>query len=430
MIDIFLAFLVLVILLFLGIPVGVSLILASLYNLVVSGDVSLIKIPHMIYSSFDHFTLLAIPLFIYAADILMAGKITDLVFDFANALCGRFPGGLGSSTILSTMLFAGISGSSAADAAAIGKIGTQGMSDRGYPKAYSASLIATSSTLAILIPPSIAMIIYGSLSGASIGKLFFAGLIPGCLIGIMLILYNTLFSAKNRYTSRIRLNIWKTGKKAVWIIFLPVFILYGFYSGAFTPTEIGTITVLYSIIITRFIYKTLTFRDFILIGKRSAITNASLFLIIMGAVLFSKIFTQRQMAEELINFIKARNLSPTMFLIYVSIGLTILGMFLEGVALNVMTTPLLLPVLHQLGINLVHYGVILVLNIEIALITPPVGLNLFILSAATGVPLNSLFKNIFPFVIILITGLLFIIFFPQISLFIPKLFLGHLTNGG
>jgi len=425
MLDIAVAFLILIFLLFIGIPVGVSLILASLYNLLAGGAVSLMQIPHMFYASFDHFTLLAIPMFIYAADILMEGNITDMVFDFANAVFGRFPGGLGSSAIASTMLFAGISGSSAADAAAIGKIGTQGMAARGYGKPYSAALIATSSTLAILIPPSIAMIIYGSLSGASIGSLFFAGILPGILIGIGLMAFNTFFAWRKGYHAQVRASVWKTGMRAVWVVFLPVFILYGFYTGAYTPTEIGTITVLYSMLITRFVYRTLRFKDFITILKKSALTNASLFLIIAGAILFSKIFTQRDMAHTLIEFIKAEHLSPNMFLIYVSLGLTFLGMFLEGVALNVMTTPLLLPALNAMGIDLVHYGVILVLNIEIALITPPVGLNLFILSAATDVSLNDLFKNIFPFVLIMILGLLLIIFFPSLSLIVPNFFLGN-----
>jgi len=421
-------FIILIILLLIRVPVGFALIIASIIEFTITGNTFYYKlIPQILYSSMDKYTLLAIPFFIMTAEFLIGGEIVELLFRLAAAFLGKLPGGVGIVSIAATMLFAGIQGSSAADAAAIGRIGTEGMKEEGYDDGFAASLIATSGTLAIMIPPSIAMIIYGSISQTSIGALFYAGIVPGIIAGLILMIYTGIVSHKRGYgkiqetfTNRDRWNLFK---KSLGVLALPIIVLYGFYTGKLTPTEIGTATAVYSLFIGLYLYRTITWRDVPKILLRTMYTTVTIFIIIAGAILFSKVLTQIKIPFLLFQFVKTHHLKAWEFLIFVSIVLYFLGMFMEGVALNVMTTPILVPIAVALGIDPVHYGIVLIFNIELALISPPVGLNLFVLSAATDVPLEKLYRNIWPFVLILIANLLFIIFFPKVCLFLPHIVL-------
>lgn len=422
-------FVALLILICLGMPIGFALFAAAIGCLYVLGLAPLTLIPDLLYHSVQSFTLLAIPFFILAAELLSSGSLIERLFDVAEVMVGRWPGGMGGVSVVATGLFAGIQGSSAADAAAIGKIGTEGMVRQGYSPGFSASLIAAAGATAILIPPSIALLIYASLTNTSVGRLFFAGVVPGIITILVFIAYIVLNAQRSgwRYAATTRFS-WSEKlsrvKRAFWILILPFFILYGFYTGIFTATEIGTITVFYSAALSLLVYRTLNLSDIWPVLTRCAETTVKLFFIIASAILFSKVLTFLQLPQMAFTFIQRSHLPPWGFLLAASGVLFIMGMFMEAVSLNVMTTPILAPIATHLGIDPVHYGIVLILNIEIALITPPVGLNLFVLAGATRVPLVEMYKNVWPFIIILVAMLLLIIFVPSLSLLLPKLLLG------
>ncbi len=409
-----------------GTPVGFALIGSSIIEIFVIGNTSLLnQIPTILYNAFNNYTLLAIPYFILVGEILSGGKIIDLLFDLASSFFGRLPGSLGIITVIVSMILSSIQGSSAATAAALGKVGTEGMKKQGYKEEFAASLVAASGGLAIMIPPSIAMIIYGVLSNTSIGKLFYGGILPGILIGTVLMGYIIIISYKRKYghstskrstKEKINLLIQSTP-----ILLFPIVVLLGFYTGTLTATEVAAISVVYTLIIGIFVYKTITLKNiFGILGRSSQIT-VSIFIIIAGAILFQHVLLLSGFINEVLNIVKNSSLTPVEFLIIVSVIMYFLGMFMEGVALNVLTTPILAPIAASLGINLIHYGIILVLNIEIALISPPVGLNLFILSEVTEIPVERMYKAVWPVIMILLLCLLTIIIFPAITTFLPNM---------
>ena len=418
-------FIVLLVLILAGMPIGFALLLAAVSSLYALGLAPLTFIPDVLYHSVQSFTLLAIPFFLLAAELLSSGALIDKIFAVAQALVGRLRGGIGGAAVIATGVFAGIQGSSAADAAAIGKIGTEGMVRQGYQASFAAALIAASGATAILIPPSIAMLIYASLTNVSVGRMFFAGIVPGVLNLLAFLVYIWWRAERLGWRApeagpafgwRARLG---TTREALWILLLPVFVLYGFYTGRLTATEISTATAFYSAILALFVYRTLKLRDLWPVLLRSSETTVKLFFIIGAAVLFSKVLTFLNLPQLAFGFVQHSKLSPWQFLVGVSLVMFVMGMFMEAVSLNVMTTPILAPIAAKLGIDLVHYGIVLVLNIEIALITPPVGLNLFVLSGVTNVPIVDIYKRVAPLVAILILLLALVIFVPWLSLALP-----------
>lgn len=425
-ITIFLPFILLTGFLIIGTPVAFALIGSSIVEIAIIGNPSLFnQFPTVLYNAFSNYALLAIPYFILVGEILSRGKIIDLLFDLVSAFLGRLPGSLGIITVIVSMILSSIQGSSAATAAALGKVGTEGMRKQGYKEEFAASLVAASGGLAIMIPPSIAMIIYGVLSDTSIGKLFYGGIIPGILIGTVLMSYIIIVSYKRKYGHLISRfspkNKLQLFFKSIPILLFPIVVLFGFYTGTLTATEVAAISVLYTFVIGIFIYKTINLRNIFKILGRSAQITISIFIIIAGAILFQHVLLLSGFTNVILSIVKNSSLTPIEFLIIVSIILYFLGMFMEGVALNVLTTPILAPIAASLGISLVHYGIILVLNIEIALISPPVGLNLFILSEVTEIPVERMYKAVWPVILILILCLIIIILFPIITTFLPNM---------
>jgi C4-dicarboxylate transporter DctM subunit len=418
-------FLILVALIVIGMPIGFALITAAVATLYILGLAPITFIPDVLHDSVQHFTLLAIPFFLLAAELLSAGGLIDRIFDLARALVGRLRGGMGAACVVATGLFAGVQGSSAADAAAIGKIGVTGMKKQGYREGFAAALIAASGATAILIPPSIAMLIYASMVNVSVGRMFFAGIVPG-IINVLAFLLFVVWRADKlgwkreddaAYTGlKAKLG---AAKRAFWVLMLPVFVLYGFYSGDLTATEISTACAIYSAAVALWGYRTIKYRDLWPVVAQTARTTINIFTIIAGAVLLSKVLTFLNAPQLIFKFIETYELNGWQFLIAISGIMFILGMFMEAVALNVMTTPILAPIAMKLGIDPVHYGIVLIFNIEIALITPPVGLNLFVLAGATKIPLGKIFREVVPFVSILIVLLFLVILVPQISLWLP-----------
>jgi C4-dicarboxylate transporter DctM subunit len=410
------------------VPIGFGLLLSGLFTYWMAGEASFLGVVRIFLDAPKHYTLLAIPFFILTADLLVMGGMIGLLFAGVRAWLGRLPGGLGSVTVAGTMIFGGISGSSAADAAALSRIGTEGMATQGFPREFSACMVASSSTLAILIPPSIAMVIYGSLTDTSIGALTFGGIVPGILFGLIHMAYvawvarrQGIGADERRYTWTER---WRYGLRLLPIFGIMFVVLWGFYTGQFTATEVSTMSALASLLVALIIYRTLALRDIPRVLGKTAGTSASIFLIIAGATVFAKALTISGFTGRAVTLIKAAHLAPWEFMLGVTVILYFLGCFLEGVALNVMTTPVLAPIAQSLGIDLVQYGLFLIFNIEIALISPPVGLNLFISSAATGVPLERMYRKIWPFVIILLAGAMTLIFFPGLALWLPRVIYG------
>lgn len=422
-------FLILLALLVLGMPIGFALITASVATLYVLGLAPITFIPDVMLDSVQHFTLLAIPFFLLASELLSGGGLIDKIFDVAMALVGRMRGGMGAACVVATGIFAGVQGSSAADAAAIGRIGTEGMRRQGFRDGFSAALIAASGATAILIPPSIAMLIYASMVNVSTGRMFFAGIVPG-IINVLAFLFFVVWRAEQsgwrRDPDAARLSIGaklRTIRSAFWVLMLPVFVLYGFYTGQLTATEISTACVVYALILALFVYRTIGVRDLWPIVMQTSRTTVNIFTIIAGAVLLSKVLTFLNAPQMIFGMIESWHLNGWEFLLVVSAIMFVLGMFMEAVALNVMTTPILAPIAMRLGIDPVQYGIVLIFNIEIALITPPVGLNLFVLAGATNIPLKNIMREIGPFVLILLLLLLLVIFVPQLSLWLPNLVL-------
>lgn len=422
-------FLILLALLLIGMPVGFALITASVATLYVLGLAPLTFIPDVMLGSVQHFTLLAIPFFLFAAELLSAGGLIDKIFDVAMALVGRVRGGMGAACVVATGIFAGVQGSSAADAAAIGRIGTEGMRRQNFRDGFSGALIAASGATAILIPPSIAMLIYASMVNVSTGRMFFAGIVPGIINVIAFLIFVIWRAPKAGWRpdpNFIALTVkqkFKTIRGAFWVMMLPVFIMYGFYTGQLTATEIATASVVYSLALALFVYRTIGFRDVWPILMQTSRTTVNIFTIIAGAVLLSKVLTFLNAPQMIFGAIEAWHLNGWQFLLVVSGILFVLGMFMEAVALNVMTTPILAPIAMKLGIDPIHYGIVLIFNIEIALITPPVGLNLFVMAGATGIPLKSLMREVVPFVLILLALLVVVIFVPWLSLWLPNMML-------
>jgi len=424
-VTLILPFIFLTVFLIVRMPIGFALTISAILELLATGNVSYFhQIPTVLYSAFDNFTLLAIPFFILAGEILSEGGIIDLVFKLVSAFLRRVPGGIGVISVVVSMMLSSMQGSSAATAAALGKVGTEGMKKEGYNEAFAASLIAASGGLAIMIPPSIAMIIYGTLSGTSIGKLFYGGVFPGILIGTALIGYIMIISKIRGYGTKnpeiSKRNRFKLLYKSIPIILFPIIILSGFYTGTFTATEVAAISVVYAFFIGLFIYKTITPDGIYDVLKRSTQVTVSIFIIIAGAILFQHVLVLSGFIDLLTGIMRNSSLTKFEFLIIVSIILYFLGMFMEGVALNVLTTPIVVPIAISMGINPVYYGIILVLNIEIALISPPVGLNLFVLSGVTGIAPERMYKAVWPIILILLLCLIVIMLFPQITLFLPN----------
>ena len=418
-------FILLLVLIVIGMPIGFALIVASVATLYWLGLAPITFIPDVLSDSVGNFTLLAIPFFLLAAELLSAGGLIDRVFDLARALIGRMRGGMGCACVVATGIFAGVQGSSAADAAAIGKIGVAGMQREGYRRGFAAALIASSGATAILIPPSIAMLIYASMVNVSVGRMFFAGIVPGVInVLAFLVFVATRGHAYGwKRDDSTTITSWSARatalRRSFWVMMLPVFVLYGFYSGQLTATEISTACALYSAVVAVAIYRNLRVAELWPVITQTARTTINIFTIIAGAVLLSKVLTFLNAPQLIFGFIENHHLKGWEFLIAVSAIMFVLGMFMEAVALNVMTTPILAPIAMKLGIDPVHYGIVLIFNIEIALITPPVGLNLFVLSGAARVPLGEIYREVVPFVLILIGLLMMAIFFPQLSLWLP-----------
>ncbi|GAW92809.1 TRAP transporter large permease [Calderihabitans maritimus] len=413
-----------VVLILLNVPIAFSLAVATTLIFIQQGNFALFMIPQRMFTSLDSFTLMAIPFFVFSGVLLSRGGVSKYLINWLRTLLGHTTGGLSVVAIAACMIFAAISGSSPATAAAIGSIVIPGMLEAGYDKRYSMGIVAAGGTLGILIPPSIALIIYGVVAEESIGKLFMAGVIPGILLGLILITAAVVI-AKRKGFGKQRVCTWgerlEATKKAIWGAMLPVIILGSIYTGIATPTEAAAVSVVYALFVAIFVYKEITWKDIRPILVETASITSMIFMIIAGAMLFALLLTSEQVPQVVAQFIGENFASRWGFLIAVNIMFFIMGTFLEAVSIILITLPILLPVIKQLGIDPIHFAIIMTINMELAMITPPVGLNLFVVSGVAKEPLGEVVRGVLPFLIMMIVGLFIIMAFPKLSLYLPSL---------
>ncbi|KEF37873.1 TRAP transporter, DctM subunit [Schinkia azotoformans MEV2011] len=412
------------ILLLLRVPIAVSLIAATTFVFWLDGSFSMWTIPQKIFTSMNSVTLMAIPGFVLAGTIIAKGGIAKYLIESLKSWIGHVSGGLSVVTIVACMFFAAISGSSPATAAAIGSIMIPAMVNAGYSKRYAMGLVASAGTLGILIPPSIPLIVYGVVTEQSIGALFMAGVIPGVGLTICLIIYAIIYARIKGY-GRLEKASWseriQSSKKAVWGAFLPVLILGCIYSGATTPTEASIVSSVYAVIISLFVYKERSLQKWKEILNESIGITAMIMLIIAGAMTFSLFMTQEQIPQALAAKMMAmESLDVVLFFVLTAILFFILGMFLESSSIMLITLPLLLPIMITLGINPIHFAIVMIINMEIAQITPPVGLNLFVISGIAKSKLDEVFKGSLPFIIVMIIYMIIVMAFPELSLWLPN----------
>lgn len=409
-----------------GTPVGYSIISASvMYFTFGDLDVALAgeKILQGLYKSF---VLLAVPLFITAANIMNAGTITDRLLNFCIAVVGRFKGGLGHVNVVASLIFSGMSGSAVADAAGIGKIIIGMMTKNGrYTRGYAAAITAASATIGPIIPPSIPMVLYSVISDTSIGYLFLAGIVPGLIMGLVLMMMNTIIAHKRNFATEPPEPLKKLPKttiRAFPALLMPAILLYGIYGGVTTPTEAAAIAALYALFLTGVLYKSLSFKSLYEILVDSAKSSAAVGVVIGGAFILNYIVITENIPGVMTTYLQDIDISPLTFLLFVNVIVLLLGCFLDATTIILVIIPLFIPVCKALGIDLIHFGVLVVVNSMIGLITPPYGILLFVINAVTGISLKEIISEIWIFILILLFALGIMIIFPEIILWLPEMF--------
>lgn len=413
-----------IVLLLIGTPISISIGASAVLGCINLGY-PIMVIGQKMVSGIDSFLLIAIPLFILAGNLMNAGKITEKIFDFAKRLVGWIPGGLGHANIVASLIFAGMSGSAAADAGGLGTIEMEAMTTNGYDKEFSAGVTAASTVIGPIFPPSIPLIIYGSVASVSVSQLFMGGVIPGLLMALALMVTVVMFAVKRKY-QRFPFSLGLLGTQflqSILSIITPLIILSGFVLGWFTPTEASSVAVAYALVIAIFVYRTLDWKTFKECLLESAITSANTLFIIGTSMLFSYVLIKEGVSLQIANFILGISDNPYLILLVINVVLLVLGMFMEPGAILTLMLPVLLPIVKILGIDLVHFGVVMVLNLMIGQVTPPFGVCLFIVSDVGDVPLNRLYRAILPFLVPLIIVLILCTYFPQIVTWLPSMLL-------
>lgn len=417
-------FIVFFVLLFIGVPVAFSLGLAGSLTIIFFSPDSLSSLAIKLFETSEHYTLLAIPFFLLAGVFMSTGGVARRLIDFANASVGHIRGGLAIGAVLATMLFASISGSSPATVAAVGSIAIAGMVRSGYPQPFAAGLITNAGTLGILIPPSVVMVVYATATETSVGALFMAGVVPGLLLGVTIMVVVYVIAVKKNLPSMPRASFreWlSSARKAFWGLMLIVIILGGIYSGMFTPTEAAAVAAVYSMFIAIFVYRDMSLKESPKVVLDSAKLAIMLMFIIANAMLFAHVLTTEQIPQQITRMVMDAGLSPITFLIVVNIVLLVAGLFMEPSGVILILAPILFPIAVELGIDPIHLGVIMVVNMEIGLLTPPSGLNLFVTSAVTGMPVSQVMRAVFPWLLMLLGFLILITYIPAISLTLPRM---------
>ena len=409
-----------------GTPVAFSILMGVIVYLAVAGQDIAIAGETMVQRLFDGFLLLAVPLFIVSANIMNAGSISDRLLNFCVAVVGRFRGGMGHVNVVASLIFSGMSGSAVADAAGIGKTIIDMMVKSGkYTRGYAAAITAATATIGPIIPPSIPMVIYALVSGASIADLFLGGIIPGLLMGLVLMGMNTLISHRRNFGAEEPVPLRQLPRltvQATPALLMPFILLFCLYSGITTPTEAAAIAALYALIIAAGLYRTIRIKTLYEIFVESARSAASVGLVIGASMILTYIVIQENIPQALSASLEDADISPLVFLILINILVLLLGCVLDATVIILVIVPLFIPTCEALGIDLVHFGVLVVVNSMIGLITPPYGILLFVINAVTGIPLKEIISEVWVFLGVLILALLLMILLPEIVLWLPRVF--------
>ncbi len=413
----------------LGVPIAVAMGLTAVLAFIFMGEAHVLTmVAQRMYSSTTAFTLLAIPFFILAGNLMNTGGITHRVFRFAKALVGHIWGGLGQVNVVASMIFSGMSGSAVADAAGLGLIEMKAMVDSGYERKFSAAITAASSTIGPVVPPSIPFVIYGSLTGVSVGKLFLAGFIPGALMGIALMIGVFIISRFRRYPKENRASLGElltSAKEAALPLGTPVIIIGGILGGMFTPTEAAVVASLYALFLGLVVYREFTFRDLPRIFWETIVYTIRVMFIISAAGFFGWLLIRQKIPEQVITGLTAFTTSQFTLLAMITVILLILGCFIEGIAVFVITIPVFMPLIARFGIDEVQFGVIMTLASMLGLLTPPVGMSLYSVSSISQVSIGTLSRELLPYILGIFAVLLAVTFIPWISLILPRLLMGH-----
>jgi C4-dicarboxylate transporter DctM subunit len=417
-------FVMLFVFMLIGMPIAVALGLSSLLTILFFGHDSLASLSLKLFETSEQFTLLAIPYFILAGAFMTTGGVARRMIRFANGCVGHVRGGLAIASVLACMLFAAVSGSSPATVVAVGSIVIAGMVRAGYPLPFAAGVICNAGTLGILIPPSIVMVVYGAATETSVGKLFMAGVIPGIVLGLMLMaaIYVRARVLKLEPQPRAPLrDVLVAGRDSLWGLLLIVIILGGIYGGVFTPTEAAAVSAVYAFIIAVFVYRDIGLRDVPRVLVDAAKVTVMLMFIIANALLFAHVLTTERIPQAIAEQILAWGMPSWAFLIVVNVLLLIAGNFMEPTGIILILAPILFPIATQLGIDPVHLGIIMTVNLEIGMVTPPVGLNLFVTAGITKMSIVEVVRAALPWLSVLLVFLILVTYIPQIALFLPNL---------
>lgn len=421
-------FILLVVLMLTGMPISIALGLTVLSFLFTMTDVPVQAVALKLFTGIEKFEIMAIPFFILAGNFLTHGGVARRMIDFATSMVGHWHGGLALSGVLACALFAAVSGSSPATVVAIGSILLPAMLRQGYPKSFGAGVVTTSGALGILVPPSIVMVMYSVSTNTSVGKLFMAGVIPGLMLALLLGLTTWVLARKRNYPRLPRSSFterWRAFRRSVWGLLLIVVVIGGIYSGMFTPTEAAAVSAVYAFVIAVFVYKDLRIQQVPKVLLDSASMSAMLLYIITNAVLFSFLMTSEGIPQAMAGGIMEMGLGVIGFLLVVNLLLLLAGNVMEPSSIILILAPILFPVAMALGIDPVHFGIIMVVNMEIGMCTPPVGLNLYVASGIAKMGITELTIAVLPWLMTMVGFLLLITYVPEISLWLPRLVFGH-----
>ncbi len=411
--------------LLLSFPISILLGIVTTLAIHFHTSTPLTILPQQLFNALDNFILLAIPFFILAGEIMTEGEIAQRLIDVMDVFVGRFSGGLALATVVACMFFAALSGSSPATVVAIGTIMIPALKKYGYDEDFATGLVTSAGSLGIVIPPSIPMILYCLVMNVSVAKLFMAGIGPGLLIGGVFMGYTVYKARKNGWSSHHKYTFPEALavlRKGIWGLILPIIVLGGIYTGIFTPTEAAAISVVYALFVEFFIYKELTFQKLTKVLKESAVLSGALLFILSCAMTFVWLLTSEQIPQQVANAVIRYVHNWWTFLIAVNILFLIMGTFMDDVSAMLILSPIFIETLRRFHINLIHYGVVMVLVIEFGFLTPPFGLNLFVSMGLTKWPLTRVARSVAPFILLLLFCVALVTFIPQISLFLPNLF--------
>ena len=413
-------------LLILRVPIGISLGMSSLVTIFASGVVQPTYLAQGLVTGADSFSLMAVPFFVLAGELMATGGISRRLLNIADAFLGRKYGGLALVTVVACMFFAAISGSGPATVAAIGGLTIPSMLKQGYDRPFAGAISAAAGSIGVIIPPSIPMVMFCVATGVSVGAMFMGGVIPGLLIGVSLCLYSSLYSKKHKYINAEAApfswgNVGRSLADGIWALLVPVIILGGIYGGIFTPTEAAAVAVAYGLIVGLFVYRDLKAKDLYRIFGSAALTTATIMVILGTATTFGRILTLERIPTMIADFFVSVAKGPIMLMILINILLLIVGCFMETNAAIIILAPIFLPIVESMGINPVHFGIVMVVNLAIGFVTPPLGVNLFVACNVANAKLEEICKGILPILGVMIVDLLLITYVEPLSTFLPAL---------